>query len=113
MNIADVVKPTLTKPRVDGDLDVVAAVQNVMHELQYSLELSWLQEPDIQELSTYNPDLQRFLINRNLRIKLGMASCDTSLERFALEASVGMDDYLENLRKYVIPALIVIASSLQ
>ncbi len=113
MKLADVVKPTLVKERSADDLDVVAAVATAMREANYTLVNAWLQEPDIKEIALDNADLQRFLINRNLRIKLGMARVNTSIERFALEASVSMDEYLANLRKYVIPALIIIATQLQ
>ena len=111
MNIADVVKATLDKPRIDGEINVVTAVETIMREAEYPLVDAWLAENDIQEIANVNSDLQRFLINRNFRMKLGMAGVNTSIERFALEASVGMDDYLENLRKYVVPALIIIETA--
>ena len=112
MNIADVVKPTLDKPRVDGELNVVVAVETIMREANYPFVDTWLAEADIAEVANANADYQRFLINRNLRIKLGMAGVNTSIERFALEASVGTEEYLENLRKYVIPALVIISAQI-
>jgi hypothetical protein len=53
--------------------------------------------------------MQRFLINRSLRIKLGVATIQTSIERFVLDSVTTIPEYLDNLRTRVIPALITIS----
>lgn len=113
MNLSELAKPTLERPRVDGDIDIVSLVCAEMMTQGYALVEMWCNESEIVEARDRNPDLQRFLISRNLRIKLGMSSVPTSIERFALDASSSNEDYLKNMRELVIPALVKIAKQLQ
>lgn len=102
----------LTRPREETDIDLVAAVKAIMDEQRYPLVSAWLDEPGVQEAVGKNTELQRFLLNRNLRIKLGMASVQTSVERFMLDANTSVPEYLENMKKTIVPALVTISLGL-
>lgn len=112
MQLSDIVKPTLAHPRTATETDLVQEVQAIMLNQGYALSYSWLNDPEILEAKTANSDLQRFLISRNLRIKLGMSKHLTSIERFSLEYSGSEAEWLKNVSTYVVPALIRIASEL-
>lgn len=112
MNLAEITKATLDKPREEGDTDVVEKVTNIMRKADYAQVDTWLQEKEIVEASGANPEMQRFLINRNLRIKLGTAPVPTTVERFALDAGGNEREYLDNMKKLIIPALVKIAASM-
>lgn len=107
-----ITEPTLLANRTENETDVVASVAALMRGANYPLTDLWLSETEIQEASGKNALMQRFLVTRNLRMKLGMATANTSIERFALDAAVDEPEYFENLKQYVIPALCVIAKTL-
>ena len=112
MQLSEIVKPTLAHPRTSNETDLVQAVQSIMINQGYSLSVDWLNNPEIVEAKNANADLQRFLISRNLRVKLGMSKHPTSIERFSLEYSGNEAEWLKNVSTYVVPALIRIASEL-
>lgn len=108
MDLSKLTAPTLDRPRQEAEVNAVNSVAEAMAELGYGKTNEWLNSSEIVKIKNDNSDLQRFVITRDLRVRLGRAPVDTSIERFALEGSTSMDDWLENLKKYVIPALIKI-----
>lgn len=112
MQLSEIVKPTLAHPRTATETDLVHAVHSIMVKQGYSLASLWLSDSEILEAKPANSDLQRFLISRNLRIKLGMSKHPTSIERFSLEYSGSEAEWLKNVSTYVVPALVRIASEL-
>ena len=112
MNFENITQSPLTRPRTEEDLDLVAAIKTIMEELHYPLVATWLTEPGVVEAVGKNPELQRFLLSRAIRIRLGMATVQTSIERYMLDANTTLQEYLENMRKTIVPALIIIAAEL-
>jgi hypothetical protein len=112
MDLTEITKPTLARPREANETDYVSKVEAIMRDKNYPLVDSWLKDAEIVEAKDKNADMQRFLINRNLRVKLGMSNHNTSVERFALDANTSEKEYLANIKKYIVPALVVISSEL-
>lgn len=112
MKLDEITQSPLTRPKEESDIDLVQAVHSVMVELSYPLASAWLEDPEIQEAVGKNTSMQRFLINRNLRIKLGASERQTSTVRFVLDANVTTLEYVKNMRIHVVPALNIILSDL-
>ena len=112
MSLESLIQSPLTRPREESDVDLVAEVTTIMTDLNYPLVATWVTEPGVVEAVNKNTELQRFLLNRNIRIKLGMASAQTSVERFMLEANTSIPEYLDNMKRTIVPALIIIAAEL-
>ena len=108
MNLSDIAKPTLDVPRAPGEPDVVLDVYELMTGLGYRHAEQWLQDPQVREANGVNAALQRFLINRSLRLALGRSDFNTSISRFVLDDTTEYRAYLKNVKEHVIPMLIKI-----
>lgn len=98
-------RPVLAGERQESDPDLVAIVEQKLTNAQVSFAPGWRQEAEIKEAEGQNPELQRFLIGRNLTFKCHLIPENTEAARICLNTKGSIDEFLENLDKYVVPVL--------
>lgn len=107
--LSTLTRPSLAFPRTADDVDVVAATHKQLTEAGLPFATTWLEEAEIQEAKDKNPQLQCFLISRNLNFKLLTAANtqkeDNMTARVCLGSQAMPEEYLTNLEQYVIPCL--------
>ena len=106
MDVDTLIKPEFVAARTEVDRDLVQEVHTILKDGGVAHAATWLDEHYVKEAQEKHPDLQRFLITRNLNAKLcGHTHYDTQAARFALHIRCDDAEYLHNLTKYVTPAL--------
>ena len=107
--LTSLTRPTLAVPRNEGDIDVVAKVHEKLVEAGVGFANTWLDEKEIKEAKDQNPQLQCFLISRNLNFKLISTSSTRSEDNMAARACLGSlaapEEFVDNLSTYVMPCL--------
>ncbi len=95
-----------TEVRQPDDIDLVKNITDILIANNHPNPTGWIHNPIIQEAVSAAPKLQRFLINRFWRMKLGMCADNTTRERFCL---VDTGDYLEYLKLFkvaIVPCIL-------
>jgi hypothetical protein len=89
-----------------GDTDLVAEVSKLLKEAGHSNPFSWEQQLGVVDSHRIGPKLQRFLINRYWRLKMGLCRADSTMERYCLIESGEDKDYLEIFKVNILPFII-------
>lgn len=93
-------------PRVPGDIDLVQAVTELLKEAGHPQPMNWEFQLAMANPRLEGPHLQRHLINRYWRVKLGMCEEDTNAARFCLFADGEHSEYLQVFKTNVLPYII-------
>lgn len=80
----DLVSDIFTAPRQANDLDLLQEVTKLLEKAGHPNPNGWTSDARLQEAQGANPKLQRFLINRYWRLKLGSLGIDTTTQRYCL-----------------------------
>ena len=103
--LSNITRPTLDKPRVEGEIDLVSKIVSLLQAGGLSYANTWTSESEIAEAIDKNSDLQRFLISRNLSFRFHRVNVDSRVPRVCLQAAGPIEEYLENFEAIVVPAL--------
>ncbi len=87
------------------DIDVVAKVHSILVEQNVSLAETFPEMKYVKQAVGKPEEVQRHLINRQLRLHLGAMDKQTNLARLALDDNCPWSIYLRNFRTHVLPAL--------
>lgn len=93
-------------PRVPGDIDLVHEVSEILKAAGHPQPMNWEFQLAMANPRLEGPKLQRFLINRYWRMKLGMCAEDTTAPRFCLFESGEDTDYLSVFKSSVAPFIL-------
>ena len=92
--------------RLPGDVDLVNEITNLLSQAGHPAPSNWENQLAMANPRTLGPNLQRFIINRYWRVKLGICEQNSTMERFCLIDSGEYKDYLEIFKVNVIPFII-------
>ncbi len=92
--------------RQPGDTDLVAEISKLLQEANHQDPFSWETRLSVANSHAPGPKLQRFLINRYWRIKMGLCPADSTMERYCLIESGEDKDYLEIFKVNILPFII-------
>lgn len=98
-----------SEERQPGDLDLVQEITKMMEEGGHPAPYNWQANAIIEQALLAAPKLQRFLINRFWRTRLGNCAQSTMTERFCLIEDGSIDEYLQVFRTGVLPTVIEMA----
>lgn len=99
-------KNVFNEVRQLGDVDLVEQITDMMTEANHPDPLSWHHNDTIDQAKVAAPKLQRFLINRYWRMRLGTVQRSTVAERFCLIDEGSMDEYLKVFKTGVLPTIV-------
>lgn len=106
MDLTSLINSPLNREREDHDVDVVAKIEKQLTDDNHHRKDELLQTKEFQEAKGKNSDLQIFLIKKVLRNKLcDEPNKDTRLARYALETAKSPEDFMKNVKKYVLPLI--------
>lgn len=105
MDLVPLMHPELARARTVDDPDVVQEVFERLTAAGWSGAAAWRQEREIVEAEGKAPELQRFLIARNLNAKFCGVGVDTRTERIVLNAQGPLAEFLSHIETYVVPSL--------
>ena len=103
--LSPLVKPEFARKRTPEDINVITEVYQRLGAAGVSNLAQWLQEPELVEAADAPPELQRFLISRNLNAKFCAVGVETRIERMVLNAQSSFGEYLAHIEQYVAPGL--------
>lgn len=89
-----------------GDTDLVTEVTKLLQEGGHPNPTNWETMLGVANSHSIGPKLQRFLINRYWRIKMGLCTADSTMERYCLIESGDDKDYLEIFKVNILPFII-------
>jgi hypothetical protein len=92
--------------RQPGDTDLVAEVSKLLQQAGHHDPFGWVTQLNISNPHGVGPKLQRFLINRYWRLKMGLCNADSTMERYCLIESGEDSDYLEIFNVNIIPFIV-------
>lgn len=92
--------------RQPGDTDLVAEVSKLLQESASADPFGWETRLGVPDAHSIGPKLQRFLINRYWRLKMGLSSADSTMPRYCLIESGEDSEYLEIFKTNILPFII-------
>lgn len=92
--------------RKAGDIDLVDEVTTLLRSAGHPNPSEWSNQLAMSNVHSQGPKLQRFLINRYWRMKMGMCEQNSTMERFCLIESGEDSDYLEIFKVNIVPFII-------
>lgn len=92
--------------RQPGDTDLVAEISALLQAQGSSDPFSWETHLGVVDAHIVGPKLQRFLINRYWRLKMGLSSADSTMPRYCLIESGEDSEYLEIFKSNILPFII-------
>lgn len=92
--------------RQPGDNDLVAEVTKLLQAAGHQDPFSWETRLGVVGPHEIGPKLQRFLVNRYWRLKMGLCAADSTMERYCLIESGEDKDYLEIFKVNILPFII-------
>ena len=95
-----------THQRVPGEVDLIAAVTDLLRAAHHPAPEQWLSDPAIASALGAGAKLQQFLINRYWRLQLGACESSTTAERYCLVDEGTPKDYLSIFEKALVPAIL-------
>jgi hypothetical protein len=106
--MTELISNAFSEVRQEGDHDLVTEITTLLAEAKHPNPQAWLENETIKQAVVAAPKLQRFLVNRHFRIKLGQCPESTRAERFLLglveESKVG--DYLKVFKEGILPVVV-------
>lgn len=102
----ELVSTIFTTPRQSTDLDLLDAVTALLAKAGHPDPGKWVNSPVLKDAHGANPKLQRFLINRFWRLKLGGLSVDTMSQRYCLFDEGPDESWLETFDKVVVTTIV-------
>lgn len=94
------------EPRKVGDIDLVSEITQILINVNHPNPNNWISDPIIQEAIPAHPKLQRFLINRYWRTRLGLCLENTTRERYCLVDTGDDMVYLNIFEEAVVPSIL-------
>ena len=92
--------------RQPNDTDLVAEITQLLQEQGSSDPFSWETRLGVVDAHSIGPKLQRFLVNRYWRLKMGLSQADSTMPRYCLIESGEDSEYLEILKANILPFII-------
>lgn len=92
--------------RKPDDIDLVSEVTKLLQAGGHPNPSAWSTQLAMADVHLQGPKLQRFLINRYWRIKMGMCEQNSTMERFCLIESGEDSEYLEIFKVNILPFII-------
>jgi hypothetical protein len=102
----ELVSPIFTIPRQSTDINLLQAVTDLLTKAGHPDPTKWLSHPILLDAHNANPRLQRFLINRFWRIKLGGLDIDTVTQRYCLFDEGPDQSWLETFDTVVVSTIV-------
>ena len=100
-------KNVFTDVRTATDVCYVDIITKLLTDLGHPNPSNWFDQlKNTQEIKAAAPKLQRFLINRALRISFGLLEADTTAVRFCLVDDCDHEGYMEVFQTVVAPAML-------
>lgn len=92
--------------RQEGDINLVSEVTALLSAAGSTDPFSWQTRLGVEDPNVIGPKLQRFLVNRYWRLKMGLSPADSTMPRYCLVES-GLDsEYLEIFKTNILPFII-------
>lgn len=92
--------------RQPNDTDLVYEISNLLQAEGGSDPFSWETRLGVADAHSIGPKLQRFLINRYWRLKMGLSQADSTMPRYCLIESGEDSEYLEIFKVNILPFII-------
>ena len=92
--------------RQPNDTDLVAEITQLLQEQGSPDPFSWETRLGVVDAHSIGPKLQRFLINRYWRLKMGLSQADSTMPRYCLIESGEDSEYLEIFKANILPFII-------
>jgi hypothetical protein len=92
--------------RQPGDIDLVQEITALLVKANHPNPTNWSGQLAMKEPHLEGPKLQRFLINRYWRVKMGMCPDNSTMERFCLIDSGEDKEYLAIFETNILPFII-------
>lgn len=92
--------------RQPNDTDLVAEITQLLQEQGSSDPFSWETRLGVVDAHSIGPKLQRFLVNRYWRLKMGLSQADSTMPRYCLIESGEDSEYLEIFKANILPFII-------
>ena len=92
--------------RQPGDIDLVEQITAMLVREGHPNPTAWHNHPNIVQAKQAAPKLQRFLINRYWRMRLGQCESSTVAERFCLIEDGTDKEWLSLFDSGVLPAIV-------
>jgi hypothetical protein len=92
--------------RVAGDIDLVQEITSLMIKAGHLNPFAWHEQMAMANVQEQGPKLQRFLINRYWRVKMGLCAEDSTMPRFCLVESGDDKEYLKIFESNILPFII-------
>lgn len=96
-----------TEQRAESDICYVDIITNILSKLKHPTPNNWFVNlKNAQEIKAAHPKLQRFLINRALRLSIGLLPVDTTAVRYCLVDNCPDIEYLDIFEQVVAPVMV-------
>lgn len=92
--------------RQSGETDLVAEICNLLQGAGHSEPFSWKTQLGVSDPHSVGSKLQRFLINRYWRLKMGLCKEDSTMPRYCLIESGEDSEYLEIFKVNILPFIV-------
>lgn len=96
-----------SEQRTPNDICYVSLITSILNQKNHSNPSGWIEKlKNAQEIKAAAPKLQRFLINRSLRISLGLLDVDTTAARYCLVDDCSHEQYVSVFEEVVAPVMV-------
>ena len=102
----DLVTNVFTTPRQNDDLDLLKEITALLEKAGHPNPSNWTSDARLAEAHGANPKLQRFLINRYWRLKLGLLGIETTTQRYCLFDDGPDSSWLQTFDKVVVSTIV-------